>query len=158
MSNDPVIQAAQDAIAVSFADIRRSLEGVPPAALSWRPTAEETNSLSVLATHALGSTRQWLSVALDQPPPPRVRDREFLAAFPDAAAALRHAESVIADCEHLLATGQVADWSIARHTSGDPAEPTAAWALLHAVDHLREHVGQMMLTRQLWDAQSDDSA
>jgi hypothetical protein len=28
----------------------------------------------------------------------------------------------------------------------------AAWALLHAMEHLREHEGQMSLTRQLWEA------
>jgi hypothetical protein len=27
----------------------------------------------------------------------------------------------------------------------------AGWALLHALEHLREHEGQMFLTRQLWD-------
>ena len=28
---------------------------------------------------------------------------------------------------------------------------TAAWALIHALVHLREHVGHAELTRQLWD-------
>jgi hypothetical protein len=27
---------------------------------------------------------------------------------------------------------------------------TAAWALLHALEHLREHAAQAQLTRQLW--------
>ena len=31
---------------------------------------------------------------------------------------------------------------------------SAAWALLHALEHLREHVAQASLTRQLWEARS----
>jgi hypothetical protein len=27
----------------------------------------------------------------------------------------------------------------------------AAWALMHALEHLREHLGHMALTRQLWE-------
>jgi len=34
------------------------------------------------------------------------------------------------------------------------ADAPAAWALLHALEHLREHVGQMLLTRQLWLARA----
>lgn len=33
--------------------------------------------------------------------------------------------------------------------SGGAEQVSAAWALLHALEHLREHVGQMQLTRQL---------
>jgi hypothetical protein len=40
-----------------------------------------------------------------------------------------------------------------------PDEPvTAAWALLHALEHLREHVGHAQLTRQLMDERSGGSS
>ena len=32
-----------------------------------------------------------------------------------------------------------------------PEAVTAGWALFDALEHLREHEGQMFLTRQLWD-------
>ena len=34
-------------------------------------------------------------------------------------------------------------------TDGADEPVTAAWALLHALEHLREHVGHAQLTRQL---------
>ena len=38
-----------------------------------------------------------------------------------------------------------------RPNPDDDMKVPAAWALLHAIEHLREHVGQMQLTRQLWE-------
>ena len=35
--------------------------------------------------------------------------------------------------------------------SGAPEEQSAAWALVHALEHLREHSGQIGLTRQVWE-------
>jgi hypothetical protein len=153
VADDPVLAQARDILGESFAEVRRCLADLPQAALVWCPTADETNSLAVLTSHALGSTREWLCVALDQPPPPRVRAEEFGAAFPDADAARRHAEAVIGDCERVLAAGQIDDWGRLRQRANGETV-TAAWAILHAIDHLREHVGQMMLTRQLWQAQA----
>jgi hypothetical protein len=34
---------------------------------------------------------------------------------------------------------------------------SAAWALLHALEHLREHEGQLFLTRQLWDQRKSEA-
>jgi hypothetical protein len=36
-----------------------------------------------------------------------------------------------------------------RSDDGEEPPVTAAWALLHALEHLREHVGHAQLTRQL---------
>jgi hypothetical protein len=60
-------------------------------------------------------------------------------------------------CRDLLAgidTLDVARTGVAPWRPGAAAsEPvTAAWALLHALDHLREHVGHAQLTRQLFGA------
>ena len=151
MTVDPILIAARESLAESFAEVRRCLEGLPVEALNWRPAGTETNSLAVLITHALASTRAWICISLNLPRPQRDRDAEFLAIYPDVATARAYADSIIAECERLQDDARVADWSVTRPTSGEPAEPTAAWALLHSVEHLREHVGQMLLTRQLWE-------
>ena len=159
MTDDAILIGARDVIGESFAELRRCLDGLSVDALNWRPTADATNSLAALTTHALGSSRAWLCLAFDQPLPQRRRDAEFLASFADAAAARASADALIAECQRLLDTAAVADWAVRRQTfpraaTGQPMEVSAAWALLHVVDHLREHVGQMMLTRQLWQAQA----
>ena len=56
----------------------------------------------------------------------------------------------------MLKAGQGTDWGAIRH-HWDPAQDRpipAAWALIHALEHLREHIGHVGLTRQLWESQS----
>src|SRR3990172_6571964 len=55
----------------------------------------------------------------------------------------------------VLATAEEVDWTAMRktHGRGGDASPevTAAYALVHATEHLRGHVDQSGLTRQLWE-------
>jgi hypothetical protein len=41
--------------------------------------------------------------------------------------------------------------SHARTSSGEVEVVSGAWGLLHAIEHLSEHVGHAQLTRQLWE-------
>jgi hypothetical protein len=53
------------------------------------------------------------------------------------------------DCRARLDDQEPFDATASRPVPDD--EPvSAAWALLHALEHLREHVAQAQLTRQLW--------
>jgi hypothetical protein len=152
---DPVVAAARHLFDDSAAEMRAAIEGASTNALNWRPAGEETNSMAVLAVHSLHSSRWWLSVALGRPEPGRDRDSEFVASADDAASLLAFFDSMTADCRALLSTEDPVDWSQPRTTTreqGDPDPLTAAWALLHALEHLREHVAHLQLTRQLWDA------
>jgi hypothetical protein len=94
-------------------------------------------------------------VALGMPEPARDRDSEFVASTGDAASLLTFCDSMTADCRGLLSIEEPVDWSQSLTTTrerGDPENLTAGWALLHALEHLREHVAHLQLTRQLWDA------
>jgi hypothetical protein len=58
-----------------------------------------------------------------------------------------------AECRARLDAAEIFDPTAIRPTP--EAEPvTAAWALLHALEHLREHVAQAQLTRQLLQQRS----
>ena len=112
--------------------------------------------MAVLATHSMSSTRSWFAVAVGATLPARDRPSEFRA----TAEGLDELKSFIAavqkDCHALLAVATVPDWSVMRRTHARPApdaepEVSAAWAIMHALEHLREHTGQMLLTRQLWE-------
>lgn len=150
---DPTIAAARDILSDSLDELRKALDGCSADQLNLRPAGDDTNGLAVLATHALGSTRSWLSVAVAAPLPDRDRDAEFLVVVDDPSAFLAAFDVTAAECRALLATeapfeaGRVgtAPW----RTYGSDEPVTAAWALLHAVEHLREHVGHAQLTRQL---------
>lgn len=155
-TSDPFISAALAVLGDVLGDLRPSIAGAPPEALNWRPAGDDTNSIAVLAVHSLGSTRSWLAVAVAAPLPDRDRPSEFVAKSDDAETLLAFVERMAQECTTLLEAANVADWATERETharsSADASERvTAAWALIHAMEHLREHVGQMALTRQLWE-------
>jgi Protein of unknown function (DUF664) len=150
---DPTIEAARDILGNSLDELRKALDGCSPDQLNRRPAGDDTNGLAVLATHALGSTRSWLSLAVAAPLPERDRDAEFLVVVEDTEVFLASFDEVAAQCRALVANdvpfepGRVGTAPWRTYDSDEPV--TAAWALLHALEHLREHVGHAQLTRQL---------
>jgi uncharacterized damage-inducible protein DinB len=152
---DPFLLAAQHVLDRALDEMRQSLAGAANDALNWRPGGDDTNSLAVLAVHALSSTRSWLSVATGAPLPERDRDAEFEATASDAASLLAWFDGLALECRALLEPAGAIDWRAVRRThprpDDRPEEVSGAWALLHALEHLREHEGQLFLTRQLWD-------
>ncbi|MCH8052108.1 MAG: DinB family protein [Chloroflexi bacterium] len=152
---DPITPSARYVLKESLGELRAAVEGVPAEALNWRPAGEETNSIAVLATHVLHSTRSWLAIAVGAPSPERDRPSEFLATEDDPLALLRFVDEMSAQCTVLLRDAEDVDWSATRKTHarpGDsPQEVPAAYAILHALEHLGQHVAHCSLTRQLWE-------
>jgi hypothetical protein len=152
---DPVLSSAQYVLREALADLRTVVEGLPAESLNWRPAGPETNSIAVLVTHAMHSTRSWLSVAMGAPLPERDRPSEFLAWAGDPAALLRFLDDMSAQCRDLLDSAEEVDWAASRKTHGrtgdSPEQAPAAFSLIDALEHLREHVAHISLTRQLWE-------
>ena len=130
-------------------DIFEALEGLPPTALDWTP-GQEMNSISVLLFHLTGSERYWIGDIAAQESSNRDRDAEFRVHDVDMdvlkkrlADNLEYAINVLdkMDIQDLETTGVT--------TSGN--EVTVGWALLHALEHATLHLGQIQLTRQLWE-------
>jgi uncharacterized damage-inducible protein DinB len=154
MATDPHIEAAQAVLDDSLAEMRQCIDGAAAEGLTWRPGGDDTNSITVLAVHSLHSTRMWLSVATGVALPDRDRDSEFVTKGMTSQELLAFMDDFASQCSKLLEEARVDDWSVVRRThlrpDDRPRSATAAWALLHAMEHLREHVGQMQVTRQLW--------
>ena len=152
---DPTITAARDILEESLPAMRGAIADAAPAALNWRP-GDDMNSIAVIVTHAMHSTRMWLSAAVDAPKPDRDRPSEFLATSANADDLLAFFDVMAADCRRLLETDASFQAGAVRRDYhrlvDDPLEDvTAVWALLHAMEHLQEHVAHAQLTRQLWD-------
>jgi hypothetical protein len=158
---DPFVASARYALDESVAALRAAIEGLDANALNWKPAGDDTNSLAVLATHVMHSTRSWLCVAVGAPLPPRDRDSEFRAEAGDPKDLLAFLDQVADDARRVLSEAGHVDWTATRdthaRTSGENRAP-ASWSLLHALSHLQEHVGQAQLTRQLWDKRAGASA
>jgi len=151
---DALLEAARTTLDGSLRELRKQLEGLDANALNDRPRGDGTNPLAVLAVHALASTHSWLALATGSALPPRDRPREFETRVDDPVAFLASVDATSDACREILAGAEgidpgktgTAPW----RTGTEAEEPvTAAWALLHALDHLREHVGHAQLTRQL---------
>ncbi len=146
---DTFVASARHLLDQTVADTRRSIDGLTTEQLNRRPGADDTNSIAVLVVHGMTSTRWWLSVALQQPVPDRERDREFETAAPDAAWLGAFLEDMAAQCRVLLVAAADVDWTAVLRPDGQESSFPASFALTHCLSHLREHEGQISLTRQL---------
>jgi hypothetical protein len=155
MPDDPFLPSAGFVLDQSLKDLRTAIDGLPAEALDWKPAGADTNSAAVLVTHVMHSTRSWLSVAVGAPLPDRDRDSEFLVKQNDPTALMSFLDAFSTDCRAVLKNAGEVDWSATRKTHarpGDtPEEVPAAFALIHALSHLQEHVAHLGLTRQLWE-------
>jgi hypothetical protein len=150
---DAFLPSIRYVVAEDLKDLRAGFDGLPGEALDWKPAGEDTNSVAVLVTHVLGSTRWWMSVALGATPADRDRESEFRVKSGDTAALLTFMDDFSEQILAIIDSVREVDWSAQRKTPGDtPPTVPASWALLHAIEHLREHVAHVGLTRQLWEA------
>jgi DinB superfamily len=149
--SDPMIDAAREITDEGLDAMRRAIVGAPPELLNWRPAGDETNPIAVIAVHALTSARWWLSVAVTGEAPERDRPSEFRTKVLSAEELLSLTDPLAADCRELLKGEEAFDPGDSRTDPRNGTAVTAAWALIHAVEHLQEHVGHAELTRQVWD-------
>ena len=157
---DPTIEAAREILEDSLRELRKAVGGCSTEELNRRPAGEDTNGLAVLVTHALYSTRSWLSLATGADLPPRDRPAEFRVVVDDAGAFLAWFDATAHECRSVLdtahpfepATMGIPAWRYDESDTGEHEPVTASWALLHALSHLHEHVGHAQLTRQLWES------
>ena len=148
---DPAVDAARDLAEESLDAMRRAIADAPPELLNWRPAADDTNSLAVIAVHGVTATRFWLSLAITGTAPERDRPAEFRTIVSGAQELLSIVDPLAADCRELLGFDGAFDPGAARVDPRDGTARSAAWTLIHAVSHLHEHVAQAEITRQVWD-------
>src|SRR3990172_673758 len=151
----PLLAAGTATVRRTLAEMRQTVAEFSPEALNWKPAGDDTNSVAVLATHSLHSTRSWLCTALGEPLPDRDRDSEFRVAEDDPGALISFFDDMASQCNEFLTSPREVNWAAIRRThtrpdASDAIQVPAAWALLHAIEHLREHLGQTQLTKQLW--------
>ncbi len=131
-------------------ELFKTLEGLDAQALNWTPLPQETNSLFVLATHSLGAEQGWIAEVIGGVPPTRVRAKEFLAHGNDVNELRERFEVVAHESETVLLA--LAETDLNQTRAREPyGTVTVRWIIIHVIEHYAEHLGQIQLTRQLWE-------
>ncbi|HZQ10696.1 MAG TPA: DinB family protein [Anaerolineae bacterium] len=130
--------------------VLKTLDGVDAEGLNWKPTGDETNSLYVIATHAIGSEHGWIFEILGGGEKTRNRPAEFQARGNDSIGLRDQYARVAKESESILANLTADDLLITRNRP-DRGDVSERWIILHVIRHYSEHLGQMYLTRQLWE-------
>ena len=129
-------------------DILKALEGLPQAALDWTP-GQDMNSISVLLVHIAGSTRHMINVAV-QEPSDRDREAEFIAQNLGVDILKQRLAENMEDIQRVVEKLSLDDLETT-HILPNGRDYPLAWGLLHALDHASLHLGQIQMTRQLWE-------
>lgn len=130
-------------------DILEALEGLPPAAHDWIP-GPEMNSINVLVFHLTGSERFWIGDVAAQESSNRDRDAEFRVHAVEMYILKKRLADNLEYTLNVVDKMDIQDLETnSVTTSGN--EVTVGWALLHALEHATLHLGQIQLTRQLWE-------
>ena len=130
-------------------EILKTLEGLDAAALDWQPLPGDTNSLGVLAAHAVGAERRWIHRIAGGRETDANRDAEFATRGLEVAALQELCAAVERETEQVLAGLDAADME--REHDTPRGRRSTRYTLLHALEHYNEHLGHMGLTRQWWE-------
>ncbi len=149
----PEIQCYLDTLRDLRGNVLKTLDGVDTAGLNWTPTNGRTNSLFVLGTHCIGSEHGWIFETLHRGPKTRNRPAEFLVKGDDVGALSQQYAQTAGETQEILGALTEADLATTRDTERHGAV-TTRWIIVHVVKHYSEHIGQMYLTRQLWEESS----
>jgi uncharacterized damage-inducible protein DinB len=129
----------------------RILDAVPPDALDWTPGGD-IPTLAVLAAHIAGSVQFWIADVAGQVDTHRNRDSEFEVKGQSAAALTARLNAAFDTSRKTVEALTLDDLATIRTTSRDRTV-TVAWALMHALEHVSVHVGNMQIIRSLWESQ-----
>jgi hypothetical protein len=130
-------------------EMRAVVRGLSAAALNWAPAGgAETNSIAQMLSHALEAERFLVAAAVDAEVD-RDREAQFRVHLDDAADLLALIDRTQREVEGYLA--QLTAERLAAEVARPNRTHTGSWWLLHAVEHSREHIGQALLTRQLYE-------
>ena len=128
------------------------LEGTSEHELNWTPLAEDTNSAIVLATHIAGSESHWVHQVAGGIDVHRNREAEFEVSASDPSEILALLRKTGQTTKEVLGNVSTADLDKAGGTGPSGAPVTGRWAVLHAIEHIGQHLGHLDLTKQLYAA------
>lgn len=150
------LDGSRQTLKALHSDMQFLIKGVPSAGLNWQPGAN-TNALWALTLHTLGTTLHLLATAADIEPRWQEWQRatELAATGDDPGLLLRAIRNMDDFLDKVFSVLEEESPETERDWLGKPKP--VSYLVAHAVEHAGRHVGQMELTRQLWDQRSKRS-
>jgi hypothetical protein len=130
--------------------MREQVRDIDSGTLNWKPLPL-ANSIAVLITHSLGSEREMIR-AVRKVQTERDRDAEFKAEA-NAAELLALIDRTERELDEHLGAITGADLTEMRPRGDRPPKPGLEW-LISNYGHVREHLAQIELTKQLYDSRT----
>ena len=145
-----VATALRDLFADQKLAMREIVHGLSAEALNWKPIdGKDTNSIAQMLSHALDAERFLVAgsvgVTLD-----RDRESHFAVEVSSADEFIAQIDETTTEVYNWL--GDLTDDALAADIARGDTSRSGAWMAIHALEHAREHIGQALLTRQLWEA------
>lgn len=123
------------------------LEQLNDAQMVWS-YHKETNSIGTLIIHICGSFRQYTITAINNEMDKRDRNTEFITVEPDSVKEIKMLlHQLVIDYRLYLKKANSLDLLAIKHIQGN--EVMLITALLKALLHLEEHIGQIVLLARL---------
>lgn len=152
---NPYLTASRAVLEELYDNLTELIRPLDEDCLNWTPLHGETNSITNLTCHIVGSVDSWLSRAVDEPFP-RDRDAEFHTRHNAVELVSLIERSRARARDHFARLDGIdgdATRSVRRLTNQDAAPLSAAWCVEHALIHAGEHWGQIQLNHQLYSAE-----
>jgi uncharacterized damage-inducible protein DinB len=146
----PAVKTYVEVLRARRADILKTLDGLDAPALNWQPLPADANSLYALAMHSLGAERKWIHEIIGGRQIERDRDAELRAQAQDTQALRTLYDAAANTSEEILARLTLTELETNR-AAMRYGEQSIRWCIVRVIEHYNEHLGQMALTRQLWE-------
>ncbi len=147
---NPVYAAYLDCLEDLHRQIHEAIDDLPVEALDWSP-GPEMNSLAVLVVHLGAAERYWIGDVALQDPAGRDRPAEFRAQGLGAADLGQRLDDSLHYARQALEKLPLEALGEQRYSPVSGSTCSAAWAVLHALEHTATHLGHIQVLRQLWD-------
>lgn len=132
--------------------LREEIADLDTEALNWTP-GPDTSSIGIIIVHALGAEAEMLRNVL-QIPTTRDRDAEFAAQTHKLSNLLGLLDAADDDWQQLAPRIQESDLRALRPRPNKPVPQSGLFWLVRNYGHLREHLAQLQLTKQLYQTQA----
>jgi uncharacterized damage-inducible protein DinB len=145
-------EALFDQLQARHREIIKHLDELPAEAYDWKP-APEMNSMAVLIFHTTGGERYWIGDVVKGEDSHRDRDAEFKVSGLSREALKKRITDLEAYERSVLEGMKLEDLEVEHLSPRHEKKYSAAWGLIHALEHTAEHVGHIQLMSDLWKLQ-----